>query len=44
MTMIKTDRARPIDLVIDYFGETRGTGAGLRPTSIEPARRIGAAQ
>jgi hypothetical protein len=42
MTLVKADRPRPIDVAIDYFGETRGTVAELRPASIEPVRRAGA--
>jgi hypothetical protein len=42
MTLIKTDRPRPIDRLIDYFGETRRTVAPFRPVSARPARRAGA--
>ena len=33
MTLVKPDRPRRIDRVIDYFGDTRhGASSGQRPT------------
>jgi hypothetical protein len=44
MTLFKTDQPRPIDRVIDYFGETRNPPAPFPSVSARPDRVAGAAR